>query len=80
MNETISIKLVAKKDFILGDMFGEEHEIKLGDVWYGQKTNMNGLKIASIKIGDTDMYYFQSWVEEFFEIIEMEEEINETNE
>lgn len=77
MNDVINVKLVAKKDFVLGDMFGDEHSLKQGDTLNGAKANMNGLKVVSIRIDNTDMYYFQSWVEEFFEIIEMDGDTNE---
>lgn len=71
MDESIKVKLVAKKDFVLGDMFDNEHSIKQGDELYGEQANMKGLKLVSIIINGQDMYYFKSWVEEFFEIIEL---------
>lgn len=71
MDEVITVKLIAKKDFILYDMFENEHNIKQGDELVASKANMKGLKLIFIKIDGQEMYYFESWVKEFFEIIEL---------
>ena len=77
MEEAIKVKLIAKKDLILGDMFDGEHGILEGEEFHGEKANLQGLKIVAINIGGNDMYYFQSWVEEFFEIIELDGDTDE---
>ena len=71
MDEVIAIKLVAKKDFTLYDMFDNEHDIKQGDELIASRANMKGLKLIFIKIDGQEMYYFESWVEKFFEIVEL---------
>lgn len=76
MDEIVSVKLVAKKDFVLGDMFNNEHNIIKGQELFGEKANLKGLKLVSINIDGYDMYYYKSWVEEFFEIVESESDDN----
>lgn len=76
MDEVVKVRLVAKKDFVLGDMFDNEHNVKQGQEFYGEKANLKGLKIVAIRIDGNDMYYFNTWAEEFFEIVELEDDIN----
>lgn len=66
----VMVKLIAKRNFELYDIWEERTFVNTGDEYDGVMVETGGLRFITVRLANGDAAYMASYLEEFFEVKE----------